>query len=113
MIAIEKLRAICQQMPEYPHTGNKKARARDFYDIHRVLKACNIDLTTEENSALIRNIFEAKQVPLSLLGKIGAERDFHRPDWAAVIDSTTGKLEEFDFYVNSVVSEIDRLKPLW
>jgi predicted nucleotidyltransferase component of viral defense system len=35
MIAIEKMRAICQQMPDYPHTGTKKARARDFYDVHQ------------------------------------------------------------------------------
>ena len=33
MIAVEKLRAICQQMSEYPHTGNKKARARDFSEL--------------------------------------------------------------------------------
>ena len=38
MIAIEKLRALCQQMPEFPHTGNRKARARDFYDIYQVVK---------------------------------------------------------------------------
>ena len=30
MIAIEKLRAICQQMPEYPLRGYRTARARDF-----------------------------------------------------------------------------------
>jgi hypothetical protein len=55
MIAVEKLRAICQQMPEYPHTGNKKARARDFYDIYQVLTSYAIDITTEENRALIRH----------------------------------------------------------
>lgn len=112
MIAVEKLRALCQQMPEYPHTGNKKARARDFFDIHHVVNTCGIDLAKEENQTLIRNIFEAKQVPLKLLYRIGAERDFHRPDWMAVVESTTGKLEEFDFYVDFVVSEIDRLKAL-
>jgi Nucleotidyl transferase AbiEii toxin, Type IV TA system len=29
MIVVEKLRAICQQMPEYPHRGHPAARARD------------------------------------------------------------------------------------
>jgi predicted nucleotidyltransferase component of viral defense system len=33
MIVMEKLRAICQQMPEYSLNSNKRARARDFYDI--------------------------------------------------------------------------------
>lgn len=30
MIVVEKLRAICQQMPAYPLNPNKRARARDF-----------------------------------------------------------------------------------
>src|SRR5208283_2597652 len=32
MMVIEKIRAICQQMHEYPY-GTKSARARDFFDI--------------------------------------------------------------------------------
>lgn len=34
MLAIEKIRAICQQMAEYPIRTAKTARARDFYDVH-------------------------------------------------------------------------------
>jgi hypothetical protein len=113
MIAIEKLRAICQQMPEYPHTGNKKPRASDFYDIYQVLTTCGIDLGTDENQALIRHIFGAKEVPLGLLGKISRERHFHRQEWRAVIDSTSGTLQEFDFYFDFVLNELARLKPLW
>lgn len=113
MIAIEKLRAICQQMPEYPHTGKKKPRARDFYDIHQVLKTCSIDLSTAENQTLIRHIFEAKQVSLALLANIDREREFHRQDWNAVVATTTGALENFDFYVDFVIDEVERLKPLW
>src|SRR5258705_9122756 len=37
MIAIEKLRAICQQMPEYKISRTKTARARDFYDIYQIV----------------------------------------------------------------------------
>ena len=33
MIAAEKLRAICQQMPEYARRAHPAPRARDFYDI--------------------------------------------------------------------------------
>lgn len=38
MLVIEKLRALCQQMPEYPHRGHPAPRARDFYDICEVLQ---------------------------------------------------------------------------
>ena len=113
MIAIEKLRAICQQMPEYPHTGNKKARARDFYDIYIVLTAYRIDLSSEENRSLLRHIFGAKQVPLSLLGNIVHVRDFHNLDWQSVIATTTEELHPFDFYFEFVIGEVERLKSLW
>lgn len=113
MIAVEKIRAICQQMREYPHTGNKKPRARDFYDIYHVLTTCNIDLRTEENQILLRHIFEAKQVPLSLLGNVPRERHFHRADWQSVIDTTSGELHDFDFYFDFVLAEVEGLKSLW
>src|SRR6266849_5077563 len=32
MLAIEKLRAICQQMPDYHLRGHQTPRAKDFYD---------------------------------------------------------------------------------
>ncbi len=32
MLAVEKLRALCQQLPSYPERAHKTARARDFYD---------------------------------------------------------------------------------
>jgi predicted nucleotidyltransferase component of viral defense system len=37
MFVIEKLRAICQQMPEYLPKGHRRPRARDFYDIHATM----------------------------------------------------------------------------
>ncbi len=113
MIAVEKLRAICQQMQEYPHTGHKKPRARDFYDIYRVLTARKITFMAEENQTLLQHIFDAKQVPLSLLSNLPRERDFHRADWQSVIATTTGELHGFDFYFDFLLSEVEGLKPLW
>lgn len=112
MIAIEKLRAICQQMPEYPHRPYSKARARDFYDIYTIVQTGNLDLTTPENVELLKNIFEAKDVSLSLLSKVEGTRGFHAVDWPAVQQSATGRLEAFDFYFDFVVALIDRLKVL-
>jgi len=114
MIVVEKLRAICQQMPEYSHRGRPAARARDFYDIQQVVNELKFNLGSEENLELVRQIFAAKQVPLSLLNRIGQHREFHRPDWPAVIAATSGALKEFDFYFDFVVAQVDEhLKSLW
>jgi hypothetical protein len=112
MVAIEKLRAICQQLPEYPPRPYSKARARDFYDIHAVVTAGALDLTAPENVELLRHIFAAKDVPLSLLAKIAGTRDFHAVDWPAVRQATSGALEDFDFYFDFVVGIVERLKAL-
>ena len=113
MIAVEKLRAICQQMPEYPHRGRPAARARDFFDIYIAVNECAVDLASERNRELIRNVFSAKDVPLHLLSKMNEYREFHRPDWDAVRTSVTGPLEDFDFYFDFVLGEVGRLKALW
>ena len=113
MIVAEKLRAVCQQFPDYPHRGRPTARARDFYDIHRVVTVRRIDLLSAETLELIRQIFAVKQVPLEFLTRIQEHREFHRPDWQAVIDSTTGFLEEYDFYFDFVLGQVQRLHPLW
>ena len=113
MIAIEKLRAICQQMPDYPHKGHPKARARDFYDIHATITQREINLTSPENISILHHIFDAKRVPLELLAKVADFREFHRPDWPSVRDSVAARnLEDFDFYFDFVLGEIQKLKAL-
>ena len=113
MIVIEKLRAVCQQMEVYEHKGRRYARARDFYDIHTVVEACTIDLSTSESHELARHIFDAKHVPLSFLKNLSDEREFHRTDWPAVISTTEGELEPFDFYFDFVLGQVELLKTLW
>jgi len=112
MIAVEKLRAICQQMPEYPHRGWPSARARDFFDIYIVVRKCGVDLASDANRELINHVFSAKEVPLHLLSKINEYREFHRPDWDAVRSSVVGPLEGFDFYFDFVLREVERLESL-
>lgn len=118
MIVIEKLRAICQQMPEYiemrrasPQAASP--RARDFFDIYETITKRNIDLTMPANLELLRLIFDAKRAPLALLARVGETREFHRPDWAAVETTVAGKkVESFDFYFDFVLAQIERLKTL-
>ncbi len=113
MIAIEKLRAICQQMPEYELRGHPAPRGRDFYDIYKTVAEAGVHLATGENLSLARYIFAAKCVPLSLIPRISEHREFHRGDWPAVRNAVAGDLREFDFYFDFVVEETKRLKVLW
>lgn len=113
MIVIEKLRAICQQMPEYTITRNKTPRARDFYDIQQVVTERSIDLTSGENRRLIEAIFASKQVPLTLLERIRFQRNFHALDWPAVQASVSNLREGFDFFFDFVVEMAAGLETLW
>lgn len=114
MIAIEKLRAICQQMPEYTLQRCPSARARDFYDIHLIVSLIRMNFNSPENLDLVRHIFAAKEVPLRLLGMIKNQREFHRPDWDSVkISSNNDELAEFDYYFDFVVERANSMKALW
>lgn len=113
MIAIEKLRAICQQMNEYPLRRYSTPRARDFYDIHSTVTARGLNLGSSETAELVRNIFAAKNVDLGLLPKITEYREYHRQDWPAVELTVSGKLNPFDFYFDFVVAQTELLKALW
>ena len=117
LIAAEKLRAICQQMPEYAAVRNKRARARDFYDVHTIVTNTRLDMAARGYQELVVGAFDAKGVPLALLGRIAEHREFHRPDWPAVVQALTEEARrsagEFDFYFDFVLSEVEKLEPLW
>jgi len=101
MIVLEKLRAICQQHPEYPYRQQMKNRARDFYDIH-----C---LTVEASDEFIlrcqrhlKAVFEAKEVPLRILGALWNDDAFvdeFRRGFDQVKATVRGRLDEFDVYL--------------
>jgi hypothetical protein len=113
MLAIEKLRAICQQMPEYPLERHPHPRARDFFDIHELVANAGVRFGSAENLALTTAIFAAKQVPVYLIPSIQDYREFHRPDWDAVRSSAGAAIRSFDFYFDFVVAESGVLEPLW
>jgi hypothetical protein len=113
MIAVEKLRAVCQQLPDYEIKGQGKQRARDFYDIHLIETKGRIDLGSAENRSLLENIFQAKRVPVALLGKLESQRGFHREDWPAVVNAIGKDDLGFDYYFDYTLRVVERLKPLW
>ncbi len=106
MIILEKLRALCQQMDEYPKRKNSSQRARDFFDIYTTAKAYVYDRTSDKDKEdlkeLFKNIFEIKEVDIKLLENIEAYREFHRSSFQKVIDSVLiderKDLEDYDFY---------------
>jgi hypothetical protein len=103
LLAAEKLRALCQQMPEY--TGRRKAtaRARDFFDIHAILT--HADYKQPENfTEILMSVFTAKEVPLDLLDRLAESREFHRSDWPSVTNAVTGQIESFEYYFDYVVA---------
>jgi predicted nucleotidyltransferase component of viral defense system len=113
MLSLEKLRALCQQMEEYPMQRNRGPRARDFYDIYVVLNEGKVNWASEECLELARDIFAAKDVPLRLIELIPDYQDFHQQDWSSVENTVREKLEPFDFYVKFVVTEGRKLQSLW
>lgn len=71
LLVLEKLRAICQQHPDYPYRL-KKNRARDFYDIQQLTQNPD-DAFVESCQNQIDKVFEAKEVPLTLLADLWNE----------------------------------------
>lgn len=61
MIVAEKIRALCQQLPEYPLRRNPAPRARDFYDIHAVILETGLELGNQAFIELVGNMFAAKE----------------------------------------------------
>lgn len=85
MLIYEKIRASCQQLPEYK-LSKVKVRARDLYDIYSILTHHKQDKLRDEvynvdNMPILKKIFAMKQVDLKLMTKICSFRDTLRNDY--------------------------------
>jgi len=104
MLVLEKLRAICQQHPDYPYRQETENRARDFYDIH--------SLTIDIDDGFIRRcqfhmgaVFGAKEVPLWILHALWKDDAFideFRRGFDQVRDMVRGPVDSFDVYLEHV-----------
>jgi hypothetical protein len=115
MLVLEKIRSICQQVPEYKNivkTHNPVARARDFFDIYILMENFPVDLNEERIKNLLKAIFTAKKVPLSYINKVSDQREFHRADFNSVEDTVKSgvELREFDFYFDYVMDRLQSIK---
>lgn len=119
MIVCEKLRAICQQMPEYAdiiqRQGLGNQRARDFIDIETLIHAFSIDLGQSDIKDLVKSMFDIKRVPIELLGKISTTKELHSTGYDSVRDTMWSKTDilPFDYYFDFVVEQAKKLETLW
>ncbi len=113
MIAVEKLRAICQQSPNYPLRAHPAPRARDFYDIYAAITEGGVDFASPKVHKLVIDIFKAKSVDIALIREIHERREFHRADWPAVQNAVRVRLRQYDYYFEFVLAEIEKLHSLW
>lgn len=117
MFVAEKLRALCQQMPEYVALVqlNPRPRARDFLDIFVVSRHYSIDWAQPEFRSTVRKTFEKKRVPLKLLGDLPNVREQHAENFQSVRDTVKVgyDLQDFDFYFEYVCNRLSGLETLW
>ncbi len=112
LIALEKLRALCQQLEAYGLT-KRTPRPRDVYDVHAILTDGGVDLTNQDNRALMKEVFAAKGVHPRLLLSLQHEREFHRAGWPAVLDTVPAdRNQSFDEYFDFTLRLIARLEAL-
>ncbi len=114
MLALEKLRALCQQMPSYKEivfSMTPRSRARDFYDLYNLTELFSIDFKLADNLQLCKHIFDAKRVPLMYITMLPEQREFHRESWDSVINTVSQKenLKDFDFYFDYVMHTFKHL----
>ena len=113
LIVIEKIRAICQQIPAYSDivpSVTPSPRGRDFFDIYTVLEHFDIDLLSADNIRLLKKVFQAKKVPLDYVDKVSEYREFHRQDFVALKDTVKPgfELRDFDYYFEYVLSRLPK-----
>jgi len=117
MIIFEKVRAICQQLPQYAEivpSHTPRARARDFYDIHLIMESQGVTCRSAESVALLRHIFDAKRVPMAFLHEMINHKAIHRDDWQNVraTVSQTEEVRDFDFYFDYVINAFGEITAL-
>lgn len=115
LLLCEKIRAICQQHPDYPHK-DPGSRSRDYYDIERLWSRVLVDKATESFIAQCKHdlpeVFKAKGVDEVLLEKINDASfvDLQKKSWDLVKATVSGKLDDFSYYVETVRMIVSKIK---
>lgn len=117
LLVLEKIRAICQSHPDYKYRNTLGNRARDFYDIEQiytqVLNEGKMDDFFKELSKHIVKVFEAKDVPLSLISSCLNNEEFLRSQeigWQEVQSTVRGLNQNFSYYVQTIKGLVEKIK---
>lgn len=116
MIVLEKLRAICQQLPQYSDvikSKTQRGRSKDFYDIYTLLNQFQIDILTDYFKELLKFVFMAKNVPLDYIKEIRNSKEIHQESFIQLKDTVSPaekeQLQDFSFYFNFVVETFENI----
>lgn len=114
MLILEKIRAICQQNPEYRlivRSHDPSGRAKDFFDIYLLNENYPINLSDEKTQAKLKAVFEAKKVPLAYIRKVKEQKELHSSGYESLKDTVKSEVElkEFDYYFDYVVGLLDNI----
>jgi len=118
LIILEKVRAICQQHPDYKYSGNKQ-RTRDYYDIANLIEKSlkedkeNVANFYAESKKHLEKVFLAKEVPLNILDKIFTEDflEIQKKGWATVEATTPShNRQSFEYYAEVLKEFIRKIK---
>ncbi len=116
LISLEKVRAICQQLPDYKAIIGSKhvvGRSRDFYDIYILHEQFGFDYSEPHLKEMLEKIFAAKRVPISYLKKVRDNREIHAQDFPLLRDTVSQadreEMEDFDFYFEFFLDKFENL----
>lgn len=118
MIVYEKIRATCQQLPEYKLTGSSSsARARDLYDIYTLFTMSRKgieyreDVLNPDNFYILEEMFRIKEVDLELMTRFQTLKPRLEKDYSDSVLPSIEVNDEVDFeflfnYINDLFIEL-------
>lgn len=116
MIVLEKLRAICQQLPQYSDvikSRTQRGRSKDFYDIFIILTHFDIDIKADNFKELLKFVFMAKNVPLNYIKEIKNSKEIHQESFITLKDTISAtekeQLQEFSHYFDFIVETFENI----
>jgi len=111
LIVLEKVRAICQQHPNYAYRSSKN-RARDFYDIYELTAHAENSFAKSCSRHIIK-VFKAKEVPLEFLSSLWDESfvDEQRRGFDEVRDTVSRGVQDFHVYLEHLRFLIKEIYP--
>lgn len=115
MIVLEKVRATCQQLPDYQkiiHSHTSRNRSRDFYDIGILLDEYKIDFNSDENRNTLMEIFKAKHVPIEYVLQIRGRRDLYRENFNTSLAATISAKEDILYFDTYFDLFVDTFEPI-